>query len=72
MGLAPLVVEEIFRVIRQLKAEGMTIFLVEQNAHAALAVADLGYVMETGRTILSGPGPELLRDEQVQRAYLGM
>ncbi|WP_442880960.1 ATP-binding cassette domain-containing protein [Aromatoleum sp.] len=72
MGLAPLLVEEIFRVIRRLKAEGITIFLVEQNAHAALAIADIGYVVETGHTILSGPGPELLHDEQVKKAYLGM
>nr|WP_244861098.1 ABC transporter ATP-binding protein [Aromatoleum petrolei] len=72
MGLAPLLVEEIFRVIRSLKAEGITIFLVEQNAHAALAIADIGYVIETGHTILSGPGPELLHDEQVKKAYLGM
>ncbi|MCK0513032.1 ABC transporter ATP-binding protein [Aromatoleum buckelii] len=72
MGLAPLLVEEIFRVIRRLKAEGITIFLVEQNAHAALAIADIGYVIETGHTILSGPGPELLHDEQVKKAYLGM
>ncbi|KON80373.2 ABC transporter ATP-binding protein [Azoarcus sp. PA01] len=72
MGLAPLLVEEIFRVIRRLKADGITIFLVEQNAHAALAIADIGYVVETGHTILSGPGPELLHDEQVKKAYLGM
>jgi len=72
MGLAPLLVEEIFRVVRRLKAEGITIFLVEQNAHAALAIADIGYVVETGHTVLSGPGPELLRHEQVKKAYLGM
>jgi len=50
----------------------MTVLLVEQNAHAALAIADVGYVMETGHTILSGPGPELLQNEQVKKAYLGM
>jgi branched-chain amino acid transport system ATP-binding protein len=72
MGLAPLLVEEIFRVIKRLKSEGITIFLVEQNAHAALSIADIGYVIETGRTILSGTGPELLRNEQVKQAYLGM
>jgi branched-chain amino acid transport system ATP-binding protein len=72
MGLAPLLVEEIFRVVKRLKAEGITIFLVEQNAHAALAIADIGYVIETGHTILSGPGPELLHNEQVKKAYLGM
>lgn len=72
MGLAPLLVAEIFRVIRQLRADGITILLVEQNAHAALSIADIGYVIETGHTILSGPGPELLNNEQVKRAYLGM
>ena len=72
MGLAPLLVEEIFRVVRRLKSEGITIFLVEQNAHAALSIADTGYVIETGRTVLSGSGPELLRNERVRAAYLGM
>jgi branched-chain amino acid transport system ATP-binding protein len=72
MGLAPLLVEEIFRVVRRLKSEGITIFLVEQNAQAALAIADIGYVIETGHTILSGPGQELLNNEQVKAAYLGM
>ena len=72
MGLAPLLVEEIFRVVKMLKSQGMTVLLVEQNAHAALAIADVGYVMETGHTILSGPGPELLQNEQVKKAYLGM
>jgi branched-chain amino acid transport system ATP-binding protein len=72
MGLAPLLVEEIFRIIGQLKSAGITVFLVEQNAHAALSIADIGYVIETGRTILSGPGPQLLHNEQVKQAYLGM
>ena len=72
MGLAPLLVEEIFRVVKRLKSEGITIFLVEQNAHAALSIADIGYVIETGHTILTGPGPELLRNEKVKAAYLGM
>ena len=72
MGLAPLLVEEIFRVILRLKSEGITIFLVEQNAHAALSIADIGYVIETGSTILTGTGPELLRNDQVKQAYLGM
>ena len=58
MGLAPLLVEEIFRVVKRLKSEGITIFLVEQNAHAALSIADIGYVIETGHTILTGPGPD--------------
>jgi len=72
MGLAPLLVEETFRVVKRLKSEGVTIFLVEQNAHAALSIANIGYVMETGRTILTGTGESLLDNEQVRRAYLGM
>ncbi|GAB4438246.1 MAG: hypothetical protein OHK0026_03810 [Rhodocyclaceae bacterium] len=72
MGLAPLLVEEIFNAIVELRRHGMTIFLVEQNAYAALSVADHGYVLETGRTVLSGPGQELLQNEQVKQAYLGM
>jgi len=67
-----LLVEEIFRVVKSLKAQGITIFLVEQNAHAALSIADVGYVIETGKTLMSGPGPELLENEQVKQAYLGM
>ena len=72
MGLAPLLVDEIFRVVKRLKAEGITIFLVEQNAHAALSIADVGYVIETGTIILTGSGPDLLDNEQVRSAYLGM
>jgi len=72
MGLAPLLIQEIFRIVQRLRDEDITILLVEQNAHAALAIADIGYVIETGRIILSGPGPELLNNEQVQSAYLGM
>jgi len=72
MGLAPLLIAEIFRIVKSLRDEGITIFLVEQNAHAALSIADRGYVIETGSILLSGPGPELLANEQVQSAYLGM
>ncbi|MES2758198.1 MAG: ABC transporter ATP-binding protein [Pseudomonadota bacterium] len=72
MGLAPLLIREIFRIVESLRDQGITIFLVEQNAHAALAIADIGYVIETGGIVLSGPGPELLDNEQVQSAYLGM
>lgn len=72
MGLAPLLVQEIFRVIVELKEQGMTILLVEQNAQAALSIADVGYVIETGSIALTGSGAQLLRDEKVQRAYLGM
>ena len=72
MGLAPLLVEETFRVVKHLKSEGVTILLVEQNAYAALSIADIGYVMETGQTILTGTGENLLNNEQVKQAYLGM
>jgi len=72
MGLAPLLVREVFRVIRSLKDRGIPILLVEQNARAALAIADRGYVMETGSVALSGPANELLSDERVRSAYLGL
>ena len=72
MGLAPLVVQEIFAVIERLRRdEGTTILLVEQNAKAALKMADRGYVLETGKVILEGPAAELLENPEVQRAYLG-
>ena len=71
MGLAPLVVREIFAVIAQLRDEGTTILLVEQNARAALAIADRGYVMETGRIMLEGTVEELHDNHDVRRAYLG-
>ena len=72
MGLAPLLVEEVFNVVKTLKAQGMTILLVEQNAFSALAIADRGYVLETGSVTLTGTGRELIEDEQVRAAYLGM
>ena len=72
MGLAPLLVEEVFNVVKTLKAQGMTIILAEQNAFAALAIADRGYVVETGLVTLSGSGQELISNEQVRAAYLGM
>jgi branched-chain amino acid transport system ATP-binding protein len=72
MGLAPLLVEEVFNVIRTLKAQGMTILLVEQNAFAALGISDRAYVLETGRIVLSGSGQEMISNEQVRAAYLGM
>jgi len=71
MGLAPRLVAEIFGHIRALKTRGTTILLVDQNARAALAVADRGYVMETGRIVAEGRAADLLRDPQVQQAYLG-
>ncbi len=72
MGLAPKVVKEIFGHISKLRKErGMTILLVEQNARGALAIADRGYVLETGRVVLQGPSEDLLANRDVQRAYLG-
>ena len=72
MGLAPLLVEEVFNVVKSLKAQGMTILLVEQNAFAALAIADRGYVLETGAVTLTDTGQALIANEQVRAAYLGM
>lgn len=72
MGLAPLLVAEIFATVKRLKAVGTTIFLVEQNASAALAIADRGYVMETGRITMQDSGPALLADSRVKEAYLGL
>ena len=72
MGLAPLLVREIFNVIGRLKAQGIPILLVEQNAHAALSIADHGYVLETGTIALHGPAATLLADERVKSAYLGL
>lgn len=70
-GLSPIMVEKVFSTMRDLKAQGMTVLLVEQNAYAALSLADHGIVMESGRVVLSGPGPVLLDDDSVRRAYLG-
>lgn len=71
MGLAPLLVQDIFRVIRQVNAEGTTILLVEQNAHMALEVAHRAYVLETGNIILEGPAHEVAKNPKVIKAYLG-
>lgn len=72
MGLAPMIVDQIFEIIAGLKQRGITVLLVEQNAYAALAIADRGYVMETGRIALSGTGRALLDDSKVRSAYLGL
>ncbi|MGC2855186.1 ABC transporter ATP-binding protein [Novispirillum sp. DQ9] len=72
MGLAPLLVGEIFNIVQMLKEQGTTILLVEQNAYAALAIADRGYVMETGEIVLTDSGENLLADEKVKAAYLGL
>jgi branched-chain amino acid transport system ATP-binding protein len=71
LGLAPLLVAEIFRIVEDINREGTTLLLVEQNAKKALSVADRAYVLETGTIIREGSGPELLTDPTVQEAYLG-
>ncbi len=71
MGLAPIIVQDIFRTLREINRSGLTIFLVEQNVRQALRIADRAYVLETGRIVLEGSGRELLGDPKVQQAYLG-
>jgi branched-chain amino acid transport system ATP-binding protein len=72
MGLAPVLVDQVFALLPRLKARGLTVLLVEQNAYAALAAADRGYVMETGRIVASGLASDLLHDPAVREAYLGL
>ena len=72
LGLAPLVVEELFKTIRQLNATGMSILLIEQNARQALRIADRAYVLESGKITMEGTGEELLNNEKVKEAYLGL
>ena len=71
LGLAPLVVQDIFSIIREINKQGVTVLLIEQNANMALKIADLAYVLETGNITMSGTGAELLADEKVREAYLG-
>ena len=71
LGLAPLVVQDIFSIIREINRQGVTVLLIEQNANMALKTADLAYVLETGRITMSGTGAELLANEKVKEAYLG-
>ena len=71
LGLAPIVVKGIFDIIREINRQGVTVLLIEQNANMALRIADIGYVLETGKLTLSGTGRELLTNEQVKKAYLG-
>ena len=71
MGLAPLIVEQIFEIVRGINADGVSVLLVEQNARQALTLADRGYVLETGEIVLSGTGRELLADDRIRAAYLG-
>ncbi|MBC2473100.1 ABC transporter ATP-binding protein, partial [Clostridium saccharobutylicum] len=68
---APIVVKELFGIIKRINEEGMTVLLIEQNANAALKIADIGYIMETGRITLSGSGKELLSNDEIKKAYLG-
>jgi branched-chain amino acid transport system ATP-binding protein len=71
MGLSPLHVERVLDLIRSIKQQGVTVFMVEQNAHLALQIADYGYVVQTGSIVLSGPASQLLRDPRIRDAYLG-
>lgn len=71
LGLAPLVVQDIFKIIQEINRQGVTVLLVEQNANMALKIADLAYVLETGNITMRGTGAELLADERVKEAYLG-
>lgn len=71
LGLAPLVIKDIFAIIKQIKEAGVNVLLIEQNAKAALEISDLAYVMETGTITITGNGKELLKDERVKKAYLG-
>lgn len=71
MGLAPILVQEIFSIIQDIKAQGTTVLLVEQNARMALSIADRGYVLETGKVVYSGTGEELAESEEIAKAYLG-
>ncbi|MGT2958641.1 ABC transporter ATP-binding protein [Streptococcus bovimastitidis] len=71
MGLAPIFINEIFSIIKDIQKQGMTVLLIEQNANKALSIADRAYVLETGKLVLSGKGTELLESDQVKKAYLG-
>ena len=71
MGLAPLVVQDIFSIIREINKQGVTVLLVEQNANMALKIADLAYVLETGTITMSGTGAELASSDDIKKAYLG-
>jgi branched-chain amino acid transport system ATP-binding protein len=72
LGLAPLLVEQIFQVVREINRQGVTVLLVEQNVHHALAIAKRGYILETGKVVKAGRGEDLLNDPQIKSAYLGL
>lgn len=71
LGLAPIIVKELFGIIKKINEEGMTVLLIEQNANAALKIADIGYIMETGKITLKGTGKDLLNNDEIKKAYLG-
>ena len=71
MGLSPLFVSEIFKIIEEVSAQGVTVLLVEQNAKKALSIADRAYVLETGKVVMSGPARELMANDAIKAAYLG-
>ena len=71
LGLAPIIVKELFGIIKKINEEGMTVLLIEQNANAALKIAHIGYIMETGKITLTGSGKDLLNNEEIKKAYLG-
>ena len=71
MGLAPIFIKEIFSIIQEIKQQGTTVLLIEQNAKMALSIAERGYVLETGKIVLEGTGEELLASDEVRKAYLG-
>lgn len=71
LGLAPIIIQQIFEIIEQLREDGVTVFLVEQNANQALKLADRGYVLENGHIVMQGSGEDLLTDPKVRDAYLG-
>lgn len=71
LGLAPIIVQDIFKIIKEINRQGVTVLLIEQNANMALHTADIGYVLETGRITMTGVGKELLKDERIKKAYLG-
>lgn len=71
LGLAPLIVETLMETILRIRGEGMTVLLVEQNATQALEISDRGYILEAGRILKSGPGPDLAGDPEIRKAYLG-
>lgn len=72
LGLAPIIVDEVFQIIKDIKAKGVSILLIEQNLLMALSVADRGYVFETGRVVIEGPSKELLNNQDIKKAYLGI